>query len=140
MGIVYFIVYFVYIFKFFYFFFIEKVYDVIYVRLRFYFSRFESFVIYKKTTEDSEWISYQFYSVFCERIYGLEYRGIIIFDNEDQFVCIDEYSNISFLTGGSVVFSILEGRFSVFNFESSFLFQVGYWWMVKVRKFECQVL
>ncbi|XP_011419247.3 laminin subunit gamma-1 [Magallana gigas] len=102
---------------------LKKAYDVTYVRLRFHSPRPESFAIYKKTTEDSEWIPYQFYSASCERTYGLEHRGIITSDNEDQPVCTDEYSNISPLTGGSVAFSTLEGRPSAFNFESSPLLQ-----------------
>lgn len=140
MGTVHFIVHLAYIFKYFHLSSTEKAYDVTYVRLRFHSPRPESFAIYKKTTEDSEWIPYQFYSASCERTYGLEHRGIITSDNEDQPVCTDEYSNISPLTGGSVAFSTLEGRPSAFNFESSHLLQVGYWWMVKVWKFECKVL
>lgn len=102
----------------------DKAYDVTYVRLRFHSPRPESFAIYKKTTEEGEWIPYQFYSASCGRTYGLERRGIISEENEGQAICTDEYSNISPLTGGSVAFSTLEGRPSGFEFESSPLLQV----------------
>lgn len=40
-------------------------------------------------------------------------------NNEAKALCTDEYSDIAPLSGGSAVFSTLEGRPSAFNFENS---------------------
>ncbi|CAG5119951.1 unnamed protein product [Candidula unifasciata] len=98
---------------------LKKAFDITYVNLRFYSPRPESFAIYKRTTEDGEWIPYQFYSASCEKTYNLPRRGVITASNENQAICTNEFSDISPLTGGSVAFSTLEGRPSMFKFNES---------------------
>lgn len=101
-----------------------KVFDIIYVCFKFYISCLESFVIYKCIWEDGFWIFYQYYSGFCENIYFKVNCGFIrIGGDEQQVLCIDEFSDIFFFIGGNVVFFILEGRFSVYNFDNSFVLQ-----------------
>ena len=92
--------------------------------IRFHSSRPESFAIYKRTTENGEWIPYQYYSASCERTYGLRPAGIITEYDESKAVCSDEYSDISPLSGGTVAFSTLEGRPSSRKFETSKVLQV----------------
>ncbi|BFZ20658.1 hypothetical protein BsWGS_23697 [Bradybaena similaris] len=98
---------------------LKKAFDITYVNLRFYSPRPESFAIYKRTTEDGPWIPYQFYSASCEKTYNLPRRGVITTSNEDQAICTNEFSDISPLTGGSVAFSTLEGRPSMFKFNQT---------------------
>lgn len=100
-----------------------KSFDITYVSIRFHSSRPESFAIYKRTTEDGEWIPYQYYSASCERTYGLRPGGIITEYDESKAVCSDEYSDISPLSGGTVAFSTLEGRPSSRKFETSVVLQ-----------------
>ncbi|WAR30636.1 LAMC1-like protein [Mya arenaria] len=96
-----------------------KSFDVTYIRLRFHSPRPESFAIYKRTSEDSEWTPYQFYSASCGRTYNLPFQGYLSADKQDDATCTDEYSDISPLTGGEVPFSTLEGRPGAENFENS---------------------
>uniref|UniRef100_A0A4W3JXR0 Laminin subunit gamma 1 n=1 Tax=Callorhinchus milii TaxID=7868 RepID=A0A4W3JXR0_CALMI len=97
-----------------------KSFDITYVRLKFHTSRPESFVIYKRTSEDGPWIPYQYYSGSCEKTYQKLNRGFIrTGENEQQALCTDEFSDISPLTGGNVAFSTLEGRPSAYNFDNS---------------------
>jgi len=101
-----------------------KSFEITYVRLKFHSSRPESFAIYKRTTEQSTWQPWQFYSSSCQETYNLPVRPIIRRDNEAQAICRDDFSDISPLTGASVAFSTLEGRPSAYNFENSHVLQV----------------
>ena len=101
-----------------------KAFDITYVRLKFYTSRPESFAIYKRTTEDGEWIPWQYYSATCLATYGVRNSNFVTSKNETQALCTSEYSDISPLTGGNVAFSTLEGRPSAYNFEESQEMQV----------------
>ncbi|XP_059157945.1 laminin subunit gamma-1-like [Physella acuta] len=98
---------------------LKKAFDITYVNLKFHSPRPESFAIYKRTTEDGPWIPYQFYSATCEDTFQLPRRGIITKATEDQAVCSNEFSDISPLYGGTVAFSTLEGRPSMFEFSNS---------------------
>lgn len=110
---------------FFVFFFIGKAFDITYVRLKFHTSRPESFAIYKRTREDGPWVPYQYYSGSCEKTYHKPNRGFVkSWEDEQQAVCTDEFSDISPLTGGNVAFSTLEGRPSAYNFDNSPVLQV----------------
>ncbi|KAL7984791.1 hypothetical protein Chor_003361 [Crotalus horridus] len=105
---------------FFVFFFVGKAFDITYVRLKFHTSRPESFAIYKRTQEDGPWVPYQYYSGSCEKTYHKPNRGFVkSWEDEQQAVCTDEFSDISPLTGGNVAFSTLEGRPSAYNFDNS---------------------
>ena len=106
-----------------------KAFSITYIRLKFQSSRPESFAIYKKTSEDGDWIPYQYYSASCEETYNRQTRDIITRDDETKPICTDEYSDISPLTGGSVAFSTLEGRPSAYNFENSPVLQVSCPWI-----------
>uniref|UniRef100_A0A8C5SCK4 Laminin subunit gamma-1 n=1 Tax=Laticauda laticaudata TaxID=8630 RepID=A0A8C5SCK4_LATLA len=106
--------------SFFVFFFVGKAFDITYVRLKFHTSRPESFAIYKRTQEDGPWVPYQYYSGSCEKTYHKPNRGFVkSWEDEQQAVCTDEFSDISPLTGGNVAFSTLEGRPSAYNFDNS---------------------
>ncbi|XP_070602395.1 laminin subunit gamma-1 [Erythrolamprus reginae] len=97
-----------------------KAFDITYVRLKFHTSRPESFAIYKRTREDGPWVPYQYYSGSCEKTYQKPNRGFVkSWEDEQQAVCTDEFSDISPLTGGNVAFSTLEGRPSAYNFDNS---------------------
>ncbi|KAI8518409.1 biological adhesion [Branchiostoma belcheri] len=100
-----------------------KAFDITYVRLKFHTSRPESFAIYKRTTEDGEWIPYQYYSGSCRTTFQKVNRGVITNRDETEAICTDEFSDISPLTGGNVAFSTLEGRPSAYNFDNSLILQ-----------------
>ncbi|XP_074652992.1 laminin subunit gamma-1-like [Tubulanus polymorphus] len=96
-----------------------KSYDITYVRIHFHSPRPESFAIYKRTTKGSDWEPYQYFSGSCQETYKLPTDGQVTYDDEKIAVCSDDYSDIVPLTGGYVVFSVLKGRPSAYNFESS---------------------
>ncbi|XP_063317013.2 laminin subunit gamma-1-like [Pelmatolapia mariae] len=97
-----------------------KAFDITYVRLKFHTSRPESFAIYKRTSEGSPWVPYQYYSSSCEKTYQKANSGFVrTGQDEQQALCTDEFSDISPLTGGNVAFSTLEGRPSAYNFDHS---------------------
>ena len=96
-----------------------KSFDITYIQIKFHSSRPESFAIYKKTNESSDWVPYQFYSADCETIYNRANRELITREKEDIAICTDEFSDIAPLSGGSVAFSTLEGRPNAYNFENS---------------------
>jgi len=102
-----------------------KTFEITYVRLKFHSSRPESFAIYKRTNDKSQWAAWQFYSSSCSETYTLPVRTLIQRDNEAQAVCRDDFSDISPLTGASVAFSTLEGRPSAYDFENSPVLQVS---------------
>ncbi|GAB1600789.1 laminin subunit gamma-1-like [Argonauta hians] len=102
---------------------LRKSFDITYVSIRFHSSRPESFAIYKRTSEDGEWIPYQYYSSSCERTYGLRPNSIVTKNKEAKARCSDEFSDISPLSGGTVAFSTLEGRPSAHKFDTSEVLQ-----------------
>uniref|UniRef100_A0A6A7FTH6 Laminin subunit gamma-1-like isoform X1 n=3 Tax=Hirondellea gigas TaxID=1518452 RepID=A0A6A7FTH6_9CRUS len=95
-----------------------KAFDITYVRLYFRSPRPESFAIYKRTSTNSVWTPYQFYSATCEDTYGLP-ESSYLGEDETRALCTSEFSDISPLTGGNVPFSTLENRPSAYTFESS---------------------
>lgn len=96
-----------------------KSFDITYIQIKFHSPRPESFAIYKKTDDSSEWIPYQFYSSNCEHTYGRPNKAIITRENETTAACTDEFSDIAPLSGGSVAFSTLEGRPNAYDFENN---------------------
>ena len=76
------------------------------------------------SSDEGEWIPFQYYSTSCEETYGVKVREIITRENEAKAICTDEFSDISPLSGASVVFSTLEGRPSAYEFENSPVLQV----------------
>lgn len=129
-----------------------KTFDITYVRLKFVSPRPESFVIFKKTRPDDDWIPWQYYrldyspfhiqtgyllfvpmedihrtlfsSGSCRSTYGIMEKAPILPSNEAVAQCTREFSDISPLTGGNIAFSTLEGRPSSHNFEESETLQV----------------
>jgi coxsackievirus/adenovirus receptor len=99
----------------------EKSYDVTFIMLRFHSPRPESFAIFKKTTEDGDWIPFQFFSSTCEATYGKNESAAV---TDDQAACTSDYTDISPLTGGIVPFTALYRRPSVINFDNSPVLQV----------------
>ncbi|XP_016934621.2 laminin subunit gamma-1 [Drosophila suzukii] len=97
-----------------------KSYDITYVSILFRSPRPESFTIYKRTSQTGPWIPYQFYSATCRDTYSLpDSRAIRKGEGEAHAFCTSEYSDISPLRDGGIVFSTLEGRPSGINFERS---------------------
>ena len=101
-----------------------KSFDITYVRLKFHSSRPESFAIYKRTRENRPWIPYQYYSASCGETYRKRTNEVITRDDETKAICVDDFSDIVPLTGGSVAFSTLEGRPSAYDYENSTIIQV----------------
>ena len=103
-----------------------KSYDITYVRILFRSPRPESFTIYKRTSESSEWIPYQYYSADCRDTYSMtDSRAILKGEVEAHALCTSEYSDISPLRDGEIAFSTLEGRPSGIIFERSSELQVS---------------
>ncbi|XP_037977855.2 laminin subunit gamma-1 [Plutella xylostella] len=96
-----------------------KAYDITYVRLVFYSPRPQSFAIYKKTSEDSDWEPFQYFSASCRDTYGVTEQRAAELGAETRALCTSEYSDISPLSGGNVLFSTLEGRPSAYTFDNS---------------------
>jgi coxsackievirus/adenovirus receptor len=109
-----------------YHFYSEKAYDVTYIILRFRSPRPASFAIYKKATENGDWIPFQFYSSSCQSTYGKVDSSTVwnAVSRDDQAACTSANTDISPMTGGSVSFSTLVGRPSAFNFDNSPVLQV----------------
>lgn len=51
--------------------------------------------------------------------YGTPDRAVLTRENETRALCTSEFSDISPLTGGNIVFTTLEGRPSAHDFENS---------------------
>jgi laminin gamma 1 len=96
-----------------------KSFEINYVQVKFYSPRPESFAIYKRTSEKSDWEPYQYYSASCEHTYNVPTNQIVKYENEAVALCTDEFSDIAPLTGASVVFGTLEDRPSAYNFDNS---------------------
>uniref|UniRef100_A0A914HV37 Laminin-like protein lam-2 n=1 Tax=Globodera rostochiensis TaxID=31243 RepID=A0A914HV37_GLORO len=101
----------------------HKRYDITYVRLKFVSPRPESFVVYKKTKAEDDWIPWQYYSGSCRSTFKLQDKAPVLPGNEAAAQCTREFSDISPLTGGNIAFSTLEGRPSAQNFEESEVLQ-----------------
>ena len=94
-----------------------KSHDITYVRLLFQSPRPESFAIYKRENENSDWQPYQFYSGTCQATFNRTESHVASGD-ETRALCNSDSSDISPLSGGNVVFITLEGRPSIHSFES----------------------
>lgn len=102
-----------------------KDFEITYVRVRFHSPRAESFAIFKKTHEDSDWEPFQYYSSNCYKTYNVPDRYYTSSQQADTTpLCTKEFSDISPLTGGNVVFTTLEGRPNATNFEHNEALQV----------------
>ena len=87
-----------------------KAFDITYIRLRFHSPKPESFAIFKKTTQDSEWVPFQYYSGTCSSTYNVSELTEAPSEDETKALCTSEFSDISPLTGGNVIFRTLDGR------------------------------
>ncbi len=96
-----------------------KSFEINYVEIKFQSPRPESFAIYKKLNENSDWQPYQYYSASCERTYGKITNELVRHHNEAVALCTDEFSDIAPISGASIVFGTLEDRPSAYNFENS---------------------
>ena len=95
----------------------DKTFDITYVRVIFDSPRPESWGIYKRKNEHSEWEPYQFYSATCRDTYGLPDSKETTRGDDTRVLCTSEYSDIVPLSKGNVAFSTLFGRPSAHNFE-----------------------
>ncbi|XP_063546963.1 laminin subunit gamma-1 [Cydia strobilella] len=96
-----------------------KSYDITYIRIVFYSPRPQSFAIYRRASENSEWEPYQYFSASCRDMYGVQEQRAADLQAETRALCTSEYSDIAPLSGGNVLFSTLEGRPSAYTFDSS---------------------
>ena len=96
-----------------------KTFDITYVHLQFESPRPESFGIYKRKNENSQWEPYQFYSATCRDTYGLPESKETVRGEDTRVLCNADYSDIVPLSKGKVAFSTLEGRPSAYNFENN---------------------
>ena len=103
-----------------------KTFEITYVRLRFHSPRAESFAIHKKTLEDQPWEVFQYYSSNCIKTYNVSEKSFPSLQDETQPLCTKEFSDISPLTGGNVVFITLEGRPNATGFEHNERLQVSW--------------
>uniref|UniRef100_A0AC34FDC5 Uncharacterized protein n=1 Tax=Panagrolaimus sp. ES5 TaxID=591445 RepID=A0AC34FDC5_9BILA len=101
----------------------EKAFDITYVRLNFVSPRPESFIIYKKTSRDEEWIAWQYYSSSCKSTFKMPECAPILPGNEAVAQCTRKFSDILPLAGGIIAYSTLDGRPSAENFEKSEVLQ-----------------
>ena len=89
------------------------------MQVKFFSSRPESFAIYKRTSENSEWLPYQYYSASCEYTYNKSSNEAVSRVDEAVALCTSSDSDIAPLSGASVAFSTLENRPSAHLFEES---------------------
>lgn len=87
-----------------------KAFDITYIRLRFHSPKPESFAIFKKTTQDFAWLPFQYYSGTCSSTYNVTELTEAPSEDETKALCTSEFSDISPLTGGNVIFRTLDGR------------------------------
>ncbi len=92
-----------------------KTYDVTYIKLTFQSPKPESFVIYKRTHENSSWIPYQYYSASCMLTFGLPAKKYPDFDTEA--ICSEDFSDLTPLHGSEVAFGTLDWRPGAVAFE-----------------------
>lgn len=78
--------------------------------MRFHSPKPESFAIFKKSNQDSDWIPWQYYSGTCLSTYNTYEITEASSEDESKALCTSEFSDISPLTGGNVVFRTLDGR------------------------------
>ncbi|KAI3421145.1 Laminin B (Domain IV) [Globodera pallida] len=100
-----------------------KAYEITYVRVKFANPRPESFVIYKKAKAGDAWSAWQYYSGSCRATFDLPEKAPILPVNEAMAQCTREFSDISPLRGGNIVFTTLDERPSAKNFEESEVLQ-----------------
>lgn len=87
-----------------------KAFDITYIRLRFHSPKPESFAIFKKTSQESDWLPFQYYSGTCSSTYNVSEVTEAPSEDETKALCTSEFSDISPLTGGNVIFRTLDGR------------------------------
>ncbi|RWS28921.1 laminin subunit gamma-1-like protein [Leptotrombidium deliense] len=104
---------------------LEKAFDITYIRLKFESMRPHSLAIFKKfnDSEDTEWVPFQYYSYNCPEVFNVEVSSSAPNNDETKALCTGEYSEISPLSGGNVIFTSLEGRPSKDIFEHSAVLQ-----------------
>lgn len=104
--------------------FIDKTFDITYVRVLFESPRPESWAIYRQRSENSPWEPYQYYSATCRDTYGLPESKETVRGDDSRVLCTSEYSDIVPLSRGTVAFSTLEGRPSAYFFDTNTELQV----------------
>uniref|UniRef100_A0A183C055 Rhomboid domain-containing protein n=1 Tax=Globodera pallida TaxID=36090 RepID=A0A183C055_GLOPA len=78
---------------------------------------------FREAKAGDEWSAWQYYSGSCRATFDLPEKAPILPVNEAMAQCTREFSDISPLRGGNVVFDTLEGRPSANNFEESEVLQ-----------------
>ncbi|KAJ8665186.1 hypothetical protein QAD02_006848 [Eretmocerus hayati] len=96
-----------------------KTFDITYVRVLFESPRPESWAIYKRKNEKSQWEPYQYYSATCRDTYGQPESKETTSGDDTRVLCTSEYSDIVPLSKGTVAFSTLEGRPNAYFFDTN---------------------
>ncbi|XP_023243676.1 laminin subunit gamma-1-like isoform X1 [Centruroides sculpturatus] len=96
-----------------------KTFIISHIAIEFYSSRPESFAIYRRESESSTWSPYQYFSSSCLETYGISNSTWLTEYNQTKPLCSSEYSDISPLTGGIVIFSTLARRQRIYQFQNS---------------------
>ncbi len=114
-----------------------KTYDVTYIKLTFQSPKPESFVIYKRTHENSSWIPYQYYSASCMLTFGLPAKKYPDFDTEA--ICSEDFSDLTPLHGSEVAFGTLDWRPGAVAFEMRNDLQVRMLHISMKSFFQCEI-
>ncbi|XP_059616824.1 netrin-B [Phlebotomus argentipes] len=101
-----------------------KKYELTYISLQFCprSVKPDSMAIYKSADYGNTWQPFQFYSSQCRKIYGRPNRATITKTNEQEARCTDAHRHSGDNVGNQgarIAFSILEGRPSASDYESS---------------------
>lgn len=86
----------------------------------------DSLAIFKSTDYGRTFVPFQFYSSQCRKIYGRPNRAMITKSNEQEARCTDSHRHLgdaTGITGSRIAFSVLDGRPSATDFDSSVVLQ-----------------
>jgi laminin gamma 1 len=103
---------------------VGKAFTISYMAVTFRSMRPESLAIYKKTSEDSPWTPYQYYSSSCQSTYQVALHPPGTPLPETGAICTDQNSDLSPLTLGNVIFNSLLGRPGIDNYATNPRLQV----------------
>lgn len=103
-----------------------KSFDITYVRLRFQSVRPESMAIYKKMrSEDDSWMPFHYFSASCRDTYGVKDSMFMTPATEHLAHCTSQYSQLTPLEGGVVIFTTLDGRPGAYQYDNKPELQVN---------------
>lgn len=81
--------------------------------------------IYKREDEKSDWTPFQYFSGNCLDTFNVSESREVPDSQPDKVLCSKEFSDISPLSGGNVIFSTLENRPSNKRYDQNAELQVS---------------